>query len=399
MLLAALGLLFLPPTWRFVAKKIPRLSSRKVHITGAIVILAIAIAVSPTSKTQDQTATIDTQSSSQQESPEEITEDKPQKLLAIETNQDTYYLSGSGKANTGYDIKIPDASDIKIHTDNHGTFKQELPAGIQVFGSFELTRDTNGIWFGGQETYDIEYFILNGTQSLLSEAPPKPTIITVQEDHSITGYYMPRKNLLLKSGDSILASTSVDQFGKFTFESINIDKNYIPIAIYEKVSTGWFSSKEERLSNNGYLDKKERKLIDVLPITTKEVSVTEAISFSSRTIKSQSLAKGQTKVTQEGVNGEQKKTYKVTYSGDEETKRELVKSNVVKKPIDEITMVGTYVYVSPPAKKQTSTAPKQQAPQTTSNGRTGAICRDGSRSYATGRGACSHHGGVAQWLY
>lgn len=31
--------------------------------------------------------------------------------------------------------------------------------------------------------------------------------------------------------------------------------------------------------------------------------------------------------------------------------------------------------------------------------RTGAICRDGSRSYATGRGACSRHGGVAQWVY
>ncbi|MBH1979946.1 DUF3761 domain-containing protein [Candidatus Saccharibacteria bacterium] len=31
--------------------------------------------------------------------------------------------------------------------------------------------------------------------------------------------------------------------------------------------------------------------------------------------------------------------------------------------------------------------------------RTGAICDDGSYSYATGRGACSHHGGVSEWLY
>lgn len=29
--------------------------------------------------------------------------------------------------------------------------------------------------------------------------------------------------------------------------------------------------------------------------------------------------------------------------------------------------------------------------------RTGAVCRDGSSSSATGRGACSHHGGVAYW--
>jgi hypothetical protein len=31
--------------------------------------------------------------------------------------------------------------------------------------------------------------------------------------------------------------------------------------------------------------------------------------------------------------------------------------------------------------------------------RIGAICRDGTRSTATGSGACSHHGGVAYWLY
>ncbi len=32
-------------------------------------------------------------------------------------------------------------------------------------------------------------------------------------------------------------------------------------------------------------------------------------------------------------------------------------------------------------------------------GRTGAFCRDGWQSSATGRGACSHHGGVAKWIY
>lgn len=31
--------------------------------------------------------------------------------------------------------------------------------------------------------------------------------------------------------------------------------------------------------------------------------------------------------------------------------------------------------------------------------RVGAICCDGSRSYSTGRGTCSHHNGVCTWLY
>lgn len=30
--------------------------------------------------------------------------------------------------------------------------------------------------------------------------------------------------------------------------------------------------------------------------------------------------------------------------------------------------------------------------------RVGAVCNDGSRSSATGSGACSHHGGVNYWL-
>lgn len=31
--------------------------------------------------------------------------------------------------------------------------------------------------------------------------------------------------------------------------------------------------------------------------------------------------------------------------------------------------------------------------------RVGAICNDGWQSGATGRGACSHHGGVKEWIY
>ncbi len=45
----------------------------------------------------------------------------------------------------------------------------------------------------------------------------------------------------------------------------------------------------------------------------------------------------------------------------------------------------------------TYTAPSYQAPSS-SGVRYGAICRDGTQSSATGRGACSHHGGVSMWL-
>lgn len=50
------------------------------------------------------------------------------------------------------------------------------------------------------------------------------------------------------------------------------------------------------------------------------------------------------------------------------------------------------------AKVQLGGNTKQKAPPRKSRRRVGAICNDGTRSYATGRGACSHHGGVSYWL-
>jgi len=52
-------------------------------------------------------------------------------------------------------------------------------------------------------------------------------------------------------------------------------------------------------------------------------------------------------------------------------------------------------------KKANNTLPRTYKPKVQPQiykRRVGAICRDGTRSYATGRGACSHHGGVSHWL-
>ena len=50
--------------------------------------------------------------------------------------------------------------------------------------------------------------------------------------------------------------------------------------------------------------------------------------------------------------------------------------------------------------KQNSYKPRPPTKSTTTqNIRVGCVCNDGTRSTATGRGACSHHGGVKDWLY
>lgn len=48
--------------------------------------------------------------------------------------------------------------------------------------------------------------------------------------------------------------------------------------------------------------------------------------------------------------------------------------------------------------KTSETSASKKSKATTSTKRIGAKCRDGSTSAATGRGACSHHGGVAEWI-
>lgn len=51
-----------------------------------------------------------------------------------------------------------------------------------------------------------------------------------------------------------------------------------------------------------------------------------------------------------------------------------------------------------PAPPTATPVPTPQAPPESGH-RVGAVCRDGTRSNATGRGACSHHGGVDHWIY
>lgn len=55
---------------------------------------------------------------------------------------------------------------------------------------------------------------------------------------------------------------------------------------------------------------------------------------------------------------------------------------------------GTYVHWTEVVKNTTYTP----APGPSSGYRSGAVCRDGWISSATGRGACSHHGGVRYWF-
>lgn len=132
-----------------------------------------------------------------------------------------------------------------------------------------------------------------------------------------------------------------------------------------------------------------------LRVEIKDVTEKKPLAFAKEQRQDGSLAKGSTKTIQAGKDGEKTLTYEVTYTGGKETSRKLKSEVVTTQPVNEILSLGTYVYVAPAP----AYVPTYTAPSTSGGGRTGATCRDGSHSNATGSGACSHHGGVAAWLY
>lgn len=161
-------------------------------------------------------------------------------------------------------------------------------------------------------------------------------------------------------------------------------------------------------------------------VQTKQVSVQQAIPFSSQTQNDNSLPSGQTKITQQGVDGQEVIVYNVTLTNGNETSRAQQSTTVLSKPTPQITNVGTYIpppASATPTQTTTSDTPSTNSnnsspsnctngtyvnssgnivcsPETSSTKPSGATaqCNDGTYSFSQHHsGTCSHHGGVAIW--
>ena len=183
--------------------------------------------------------------------------------------------------------------------------------------------------------------------------------------------------------------------------------------------------------------------------STEDLTKQETIPYSTVTKYDNTLREGITKVTQEGKDGSKSVTYEVTSRFGDETNRRKKSEKVEKEPTSKIVVIGTkqffkcsngVEYEAESARDEcehkiswtkqrdkalaecradsskfncwydaypgttlhwsyyVKSAPTYRTPSYGNGTRYGAICRDGTRSNATGRGACSHHGGVSMWL-
>lgn len=161
-------------------------------------------------------------------------------------------------------------------------------------------------------------------------------------------------------------------------------------------------------------------------VTIKTDIETQSIPFTVKNENDSNLAKGQTKVVQQGKDGTRTLTYLVTYANDTQTDKQLQSSKVTTQPVDQVVEVGTYVAptpqsttysVAPTTTIHSSPAPAPTnctngtyvnssgntvcRPETSSTVPAGATaqCVDGTYSFSQHHsGTCSHHGGVAKWL-
>lgn len=117
-------------------------------------------------------------------------------------------------------------------------------------------------------------------------------------------------------------------------------------------------------------------------------------SISYKTLPEKEIDSGEETTFFEGDNG--KKTRRLDSEGRDGTKQvckkadKVVSETVTKEPTPTTYKVYTYKYT--PSKPYTPYTPAY------SNYEPSALCGDGTYSYSSGRGTCSHHGGVAQWL-
>ncbi len=95
--------------------------------------------------------------------------------------------------------------------------------------------------------------------------------------------------------------------------------------------------------------------INVDRISTEELIETEEIEFNTKKVNDSSLAKGKTKVSQKGQNGQKNIKYSVVKKNGEVVSKDYVSEEIIKEPVDEIIKVGTKKSTSSKSTKSGST--------------------------------------------
>lgn len=115
-----------------------------------------------------------------------------------------------------------------------------------------------------------------------------------------------------------------------------------------------------RPSRGAELTDGTRVVVTKIGVRTKRVP-REAIPAGVTKQDDDTLAKGETKTVRQGTDGARDVTYKVHFRNGSVVKRDVVRSRVVRRPVETIVKVGTKVEPAPPAAPSTPTTPSSSS--------------------------------------
>lgn len=113
----------------------------------------------------------------------------------------------------------------------------------------------------------------------------------------------------------------------------------------QEILDGWNVKldKEDKVLPGKKLQLKDGDSVEIKLYEVVKETESEAIDFKKKTEYSSELLEGKKKIKTEGVKGEDKVTYEVSYLGGEEQSRKEIDRETVKKPVTEVTLEGTAV--------------------------------------------------------
>lgn len=210
------------------------------------------------------------------------------------------------------------------------------------------------IW--GMLHHKIEYYISDGTTEksiVLSNSSVeqacealgfKDVIITKQE----------------QNGDKITVKVSPALHATIKSKNTSITTRFTECTVRELLDEKGFTfDDEDEITPPLDTRLKEDAQILIIDVEYQEIDETEQIPFEIENKENSELLKGKQKITQYGVYGEKKVTYRVKLEDDEQTEKEIISEEVIKEPVNCVVEQGT--------KEPTTEQEKQEINQSQEN--------------------------------
>ena len=199
-----------------------------------------------------------------------------------------------------------------------------------------LTVISGIVW--GMFNHEIEYYISDGTKEksiVLSNS-------SVEEACKALGF----KDVIItkqeRTGDKIIVKVSPALHATIKSKNTSITARFTECTVRELLEEKGFTfDEDDEIIPSLDTRLKEDAEIIIIDVEYQELEETEQVPFEVETKENSELLEGKQKITQYGVYGEKKVTYKVKFEDGEQTEKEIISEEITKEPVNCVVEKGT----------------------------------------------------------